>query len=736
MTARLDPSRDAGADPRLSLALVFHNHQPVGNFGWVIAEVFEQAYRPLVELLSRHPSVRCALHYSGPLLEWIDRERPGFVDLLRALVERGQVELLGGGWFEPILVALPERDRAAQLGRMADELAVRFGRRPAGAWLAERVWEPDLPATLADAGYDWTIVDDAHLRAATIPDEDQWGSWTTDDQGRRLTLFASSQRLRYLIPFRDVDEVIEELRGHATPDGSRLGIMGDDGEKFGAWPSTLEHCWGEGRWVERFFEALEANAAWLTTTTPTDWTRQHAPIGRAYLPTGSYTEMTEWALPPDDAALFAAELHRAVDEGRAEGKFLRGGFWRNFQRRYREINAIHKQMLRTSRKVAALPETAAEKGAALDNLHRGQSNDVYWHGLFGGLYLAHLRSATLERLIAAEDAADAAAAAPGPVAPSSRLEDVDLDGIDEVLFESPGQVVTVKLDEGAGIDAWDIRPARHALAAVLRRRPEAAHARLREAERRRGQAPDGRVASIHDIVASREEGLAELLVYDRYERRSGLVHLLDPSVTPEAFIDGRFDQLGDFVDGAFDLVELDPARLVVRRVGTVRQGSASIPLAVTRTMMLGGGRLDPTLTLEIEVENLGRTPLDVRLGLEWSLTFLGGGHNPAASYEWEGGRSSHDARGRLDRVSWIRGGNTWIGVGMTSRPTPAADAWWAPIETISSSEAGFERSCQGSSLLFSWPLRLDPGGRTTVAVRHEIEASRDHAVEEGWTRAT
>ena len=32
----------------ISLALALHNHQPVGNFGWVFAEVYDQAYAPTI----------------------------------------------------------------------------------------------------------------------------------------------------------------------------------------------------------------------------------------------------------------------------------------------------------------------------------------------------------------------------------------------------------------------------------------------------------------------------------------------------------------------------------------------------------------------------------------------------------------------------------------------------------------------------------------------------------------
>ena len=99
----------------------------------------------MLEALERHPGVRLSLHYTGPLLEWLRAERPEFIARLAALVARDQVEILGGGYYEPVLASLPERDRIGQLRRMGDELEALFGERPRGAWLAERVWEPDLP---------------------------------------------------------------------------------------------------------------------------------------------------------------------------------------------------------------------------------------------------------------------------------------------------------------------------------------------------------------------------------------------------------------------------------------------------------------------------------------------------------------------------------------------------------------------------------------------------------------
>lgn len=745
--------------PRISLALTLHNHQPIGNFGWVMAAVHDQAYRPMLEALERHPGVRVGLHYTGPLLDWLAAERPAFITQLRGLIDRGQVELLGGGLYEPILVSLPAADRREQLDRMAQRVAALTGARPRGAWLAERVWEPSLPGAIAAAGYEWTILDDVHFRAAALPEEALWGAWRTEDQGDRITIFGTEQGLRYRIPFGRVEDVIDHLRRHATEDGERLGTMGDDGEKFGAWPTTYEHCWGPGRWVDDFFDALDANASWLTTVTPSGWLDAHPPRGLAYVPAGSYAEMGEWALPAGESRPFSAMLHDALDAGRQEARWLRGASWRNFQVKYREANDLHKQMLRASRTVHAMPPGPA-RDTALDHLHRGQSNDCYWHGLFGGLYLADLRVAALRHLIAAQDLAAASAG----YAPLAKVVDLDADGRDDVLLADRAQVITVDLHEGAGIGAWDVRAARHPLAAVLRRRPEAYHDTLREMEakaaaeaaareaaaRRAEDAgladaahpvdpvvPGGAVrdpgapASIHEIVVAKERNLSAKLRYDDHELRLGLVRFFTPAITPPEAASGSGLDLGDFVAGAFEVVRLEPGLLATRRDGSVRsEAGRPAPVRVDKTIRIGGERRTPHLDLELAVENRSEEPVTARIGLELPTMLLGGGGNPSAWWEVDGQRSGHDAAGSAAGITAIGQGNDHIGISVATAVEPAADAWWSPIETVSNSEAGFERVHQGSALLLSWVRRLAPGERFSASVRNRVTVSVDRAAEE------
>ena len=479
------------------------------------------------------------------------------------------------------------------LRRMADVVESIAGRRPRGAWLAERVWEPDLPTSLVEAGYRWSILDDAHFRAATIPEEDLWGPYTTEDQGRLLTVFGTEQGLRYRIPFREVGEVIGYLRDHASEAGDRVGMMGDDGEKFGAWPTTYEHCWGRGRWVDRFFEALEMNRDWLTTVTPRPGSTA---IRRSAGSTSRPTHIRRWANGrcPPARRWYADVLHRP---GRAIGPRLAGCVAPSgaTSRSSTVRSAIPRQMLRTSAKVRAMPESAA-RSLATDHLHRGQSNDCYWHGLFGGMHQPHA-SGDAEHLIAAEDCRHRRRPTDGRGAATSTWT-----GSTRSSLPHPGRSLPSSSGPEPASAAGTSGP-RHALTAVLRRREEAYHETLRrheapastagDATDRAGGDPSEAPASIATSCRPRI-GLAARLHYDDYERRSGLIasspqprsHRRSPTRTAERARrrEGRRVRRRGARRGS-------PRRTA--RGCRPGDGNSRQPVTVTRTLTASGDRRSP-----------------------------------------------------------------------------------------------------------------------------------------------
>jgi len=83
-----------------------------GQFDQVSEHSTNVSYLPLIELLERHPHIKVGLHYSGSLLEWLKQNHVDVIERLRVLVVRKQVEMITGGYYEPVLAALPdEQDR-------------------------------------------------------------------------------------------------------------------------------------------------------------------------------------------------------------------------------------------------------------------------------------------------------------------------------------------------------------------------------------------------------------------------------------------------------------------------------------------------------------------------------------------------------------------------------------------------------------------------------------------------
>lgn len=692
----------------LRLVLDLHCHQPIGNFGWVIEKATAASYRPLLQALARHPQVPFVLHVSGPLLEWWQANARDLVALVAAGVKRGQIELQASGLYEPILPSIPRRDRIDQVRLHRAWLHDLFGADATSLWLTERVWEPSLPSDLAAAGIRSVVVDDTHFEGAGLAIDALDGCYATEDEGHVVRLFPIAQKLRYLIPFRPVAEILAWLKErHAA--GQKLLVFGDDGEKFGLWPGTQEWVYGAG-WLEQFLAALDANRSWLKPTTLAESERALPPSGRVYLPTASYFEMGHWSLPPPaqlalDRVVKQLETAPHVELGVAAKPFLRGATWRNFLARYPEANRLAQRMVRLSeltRRMGLRPpdglHAMSQLHPALRALFRGQCNCAYWHGVFGGLYLPFLRDAIVDEQL---DARAQLEALRGDLAgaPHAELCDLDADGVDELLLEGRGWSAWIAPARGGLIELLDHFATRRNLLNVIARVPEAYHEELR----RRDDAAAAEVApkSIHEQRLTLE-GADLLLRYD--ERRRGAFAL-------ELVADGP---------------DLDDALTATAETrGPDRYGLAAATLRLSRPLAADRARVDLAATLEaargtrldlarsfelqedgsleatIVLQATGR-PLPVgKATVRFDLSVPGAGLDERR-FVLQDGRSvpageavrfSGDALELVDERGRFRLD--------ASRPFLGRIA---PIRTVSRSESGVETCLQGSALLLCFDV--------------------------------
>jgi alpha-amylase len=709
-----------GSGVRLIFAL--HNHQPVGNFDGVFEDAYRDSYRPFLDVMEDYPEIPWVLHTSGPLMEWLADRMPGYVERLRAMVAAGRVEVLGGGFFEPIMTMIPHRDRVGQIRTYSEYLADLLGAKVRGMWMPERVWEQHLVSALAEAGVEYTVLDDYHFQRAGLTPDSLFGYYLTEDEGRLLKVFPGSERLRYLVPFHEPHESYEFLRRLAHERPGATVVCADDGEKFGSWPQTFDHVFTQG-WLRRFLDMIRGNRDWLHPSTFAEAVDQTLPLGKVYLPDGSYREMTEWALPPDRLVALKDAQNRAGSSPAAEGlrAFAQaGGFWRNFKVRYAESDEMYARMLGLSNRLAALatsPEVDPDYlDAARNELYRGQCNCPYWHGSFGGLYLPHLRNAIYRHLIAAHNALDDAEGLSGPRV-ALEVGDFNLDARQEVRLENDRLVAFVRPATGGHVYELDVR---HALTNVLNtldRRPEPYHDAIAVAAGRAGATP----SYTPDRVVLKHDGLDRLLVFDGHPRKALVDHFYPDDVTLDDLTACRDVERGDFVQGAYlSRVQRSPQRVVLTMDRTGRACGHAVRVRKVIELAAGGDGLDVTYTLDDLPEGVA-----LHFAVEVNLAGMAG-HAHDRYYSGASG----ERLGMLDARLDLRGQDgltltdEWLDLSVGLGWSRPAGVWCFPVETVSQSEGGFEGVYQSSAVIPHWFVTGDADRRWEVRLRWTVGSAR------------
>jgi hypothetical protein len=622
-----------------------HLHQPVGNFDYVMADHVRDVYRPIIERTTAAGFFPLTLHVSGPLLEWLEQHDTAWLDMIGRLASDGRLELLLAGFDEPILASLPRPDRLEQIGRMREFLQRRFGVQATGLWLTERVWQPELAADLAEAGVEYALVDDRHFLVSGFQHDELHRPHHTESDGRRVGLLAIDERLRYLIPFRPPEETASYLR-QLRDQGHGVAILADDGEKFGGWPGTKDWVYGSG-WLDSFLKTIEklTSAGEVRLSTGQEAFRKVASGGLAYLGTASYREMEKWALPPKaQQSLTKLEEELGPENLEASAAFVRGGHWHHFLVKYPESNRMHKIMLALS----TLSRTRGDPVEARRAIGRAQCNDAYWHGVFGGLYLPHLRNAVWRQLAIAERALRQ-----GEALAYEEL-DLDYDGFAELWIHSAHFSAVISPQRGGAIEIFTRFSDLINLADVLTRRRESYHEIPKQPAQGGGHADgkDSGTASIHDI-----------------ERASRLKELPPVDAEPRAILVERL--LGA------DIMAADYA---AAKYKPIRSWGAA---AMTARVSLAGNRVTVDLT---------------GYELEKRLTFDAAGCLEVA-YAWN--VAGHSNAFFAPELSVARE--------IALRVKPDTEVWRSPITTVARSERGFEETTQGISITPRWPARLGSG---------------------------
>ena len=703
----------------IHLILGNHNHQPVGNFDFVFESAYQKAYKPFLDVLEKYKDIKFNFHYTGSLLLWIEKNHPEHIEKLKNLAKEKRIEIQSGGFYEPIMPSIPDKDKDIQIQKLNNYIKDKFDFIPKGAWIAERVWEPTLVKNLAKNDIKYIMLDDSQFLTTGIDTKNIFGYFITDNENYKLNIFPISQELRYLIPFREVEKSIEYLKSIATEEGDRVVVLHDDGEKYGDWPGTQKWVY-EDKWLEKFFEALSEEKDIIKTTTYSEYMEKFSPISKIYIPTGSYEEMLTWVLP----AKVQDEFHSKLEELKKSPendiivRFMRGGFWRNYFSKYSESDRMNKRMIYASNVFEEFDKSKKDnkdKETALDYLLRGQCNCPYWHGTFGGLYLNNLRHATYSNLIKSTSISEKNIY--GKNYFTKKKIDFDMDGRDEIIISSEKETLIFHTLSGSIIE-WDLKKENPInLIDALKRREEAYHiSAMRNANN--DNQNDGHV-SIHEIAKKVDEKIAKYLIFDKNEKVFGVDHFLNKIPSAEEFQLLQYEENAKFFESYYKITEnkidKNSATIIFNRNEKVN--GKNINLTKKYIINSNGG-----FSLEAIIENKSEEEIEFVYGLENNITLLAGGEKDRY-YIGDGIKISENLSddGKFDGKIFGMIDGAYIKIKILIECEEETNYLYMPNYTISDAVDKLEMNYQNSTIVCLKKIDLKPNEKKSYKLKINVQ---------------
>jgi hypothetical protein len=639
--------------------------------------------------MSRYPDFKFSVHCSGWLMEQIEKLRPSLYEKIVSLAHNGSIEFFSAGYYEPILSVIPSADRVAQIERLNHSIEEQFSQTPQGLWLTERVWESALIPDLNRAGIRFTVMDDYHFQCAGFDAEVLDGYYMSEEGGVEIGLFPISQKLRYAIPFLNVESAIAAIKSTNREEDS-AAIIFDDAEKFGMWPGTYEWVY-EKKWLESFVQAVLADES-IETRHFGEYYASQKPRGIAYLPNVSYYEMGEWSLRADDAL----RLHAMKEEMGLENyenygvKFLKGGIWKNFLVKYPESNRLHKRTLELSRAYHN------GEGDFETPLYKAQTNDSLWHGVFGGLYLPNLRDNAYTYLIECENIRYGQRTA-------LVVDSNELDGHSK--YKSVTSQLISRFDSAMGgqLVELDIREQCFNYQNTLTRRKEAYHSKVFEPPCEKTAPPSDGIDTIHHANAAIDETFRDAIIYDWYMKNSFIDHISDEHFNSDNFRHCNFREYGDFANQPFESSMGENRIAFYREGGIYREQKAAAKLE--KTFSFTDNSIEFSISLNTQAQD--------------SLVYVMEHNFHFADYEQLTINGMPLAQmGTIEETQNLEIVDGALGKKISIHTDKFCRVEYFQLQTLSQSESGFDLSVQGLSIsmVFDFKSTFELNG--TLEIKH------------------
>jgi alpha-amylase/alpha-mannosidase (GH57 family) len=344
-----------------------------------IEDQYQTTIKKIFSYLYAHENLFLSVFIPGLLLEWFEKKHPEILDVLNELVKRKQVEILGGGYYEPPFPLLLPVDRVGQIESLTTSIRKTLGKRPRGITMAESIWDPSIISSCNSCGIEYALLDNRLIPRSSYRPVSSYSPLIVENLGRTLTVIPLHQ------------DSLPTVKQKPEEFFSYLKNVKDSGNSFVfasffSPDELVELC--EMGWMNSFLE-LQKKESFSKLSTAHDFLKECDNFKKTFIPAGCMSDAAMWTLEPfvPHAKVFSESLRPTV---------------RDFLNLYPEAQKLYSRMMNVSLMVSQCRGDRARKKAARESLWEAQNYAVYLFTGKGGITDQNLRHHTYKNLIHAE----------------------------------------------------------------------------------------------------------------------------------------------------------------------------------------------------------------------------------------------------------------------------------------------------------------------------------------------
>jgi hypothetical protein len=661
-----------------------------------------RCYVPLLDALERAENLRLSLHFNGHLLDYMARHQEGFMLRLKALMKRGQVEILGGLFYGGIPALVPEADLRGQIEMACEFWDSYVGIVPQGFWLPDLAFTAELPRLLHETGMAYGFIADTQLQLGHGR-HPQPGLGVLERGGHAVGAFVLNQELSDALPSTPAGPWLAAAATAGQASRHRLLSVWVRAESLGLEPDTDVWVHTDG-WLEKFFAGLADG-------------KNFVPV----LPGDTYPSIRP-SVSLRLGNVRAPELRQMAAADQVTD-------WSDYPYLFAEVDTLYRRMLRASRRLRGaiammedegLEERWSDKLATAQRLvFASQSPDAYWRGVRPGFSDPALREATLARIVRAESLMDSL------LHPESaggwlevQQEDWDGDLCEEVFVSTPYLVAWLVPAHGGDLRCLDDRARERNILDAGSRRIEPFFGPLAKgATLLPTPAHPPRRGEVRPARPSRKK---LPMTADKVERCGMRQWIVERSVTPHELLTGAAADLKphtiawDVLRNGID--EADDLNYTLAQIGGFPlKGPGKRQLEMQRETQVPNNRAKVMTACRLSMSR-GEP---VRWGLEIPVRLAGGGMRM-----WVDGHEAELTQHTFENVRQVRLAATdgeLLTLEIEGEDRQAVDLWCLPLTTTIQDLGGYAAVTQGIVLMPTLLLQGEASVRVHLGV-----AAQDH----------